>query len=42
MACSLLGNTLIYNSRNCYGLIANAMKIEETCTSTIVEIVMAL
>ena len=22
MACSLLGNTLIYNSRNCYGLIA--------------------
>ena len=22
MACSLLGNTLIYNSRNCYGFIA--------------------
>lgn len=22
MACSLLGNTLIYNSKNCYGFIA--------------------
>ena len=42
MACSLLGNTLIYNSRNCYGFIAFKLKQHDVKQSKIVEIVMAL
>ena len=43
MAYSLLGskNTLIYNSRDCYGFIA-LPRGESNTQSTIVEIVMAL